>query len=272
MQLTKHIAQGKLLYLSQGEECLSVSENTHYRWLAFNNDKGEQVIQSVMHKRKPWKLTLPHQTALLLPLLFFKPQNIVELGLGGGNLDRFLDHLSKNISIKSIEYSAIVIENFTRYFNPDKTEIEIIHSNSNDWLTQEDKAPLDWLICDVYQHKEQDANQTIKQLESLLENVDSNACLSINLPDATDNEVNLCLTVLQQLANDHQILYFHIPNYLNIVIHLIPKHWQTLKLLKRNKHCYLPNNIVLQWRKFWLQGNEVDHQINFKKPLTFYTE
>ena len=266
MQLTKHIAQGKLLYMSHGEERLSVSENAYYRWLAFKNDQGEQIIQSVMHKRKPWKLTLPHQTALLLPLLFFKPTNVVELGLGGGNLDRFLAHTCTNISIKSIEYSAIVIENFTRYFNPDQAQIEIIHSNSHHWLTQQGKATPDWLICDVYQHKERDANQKIKQLESLLDNVDSNACLSINLPDATDSEVNLCLTVLQQLANDHQILYFHIPNYLNIVIHLIPKHWQTYKRLKRNQHSYLPHNLFLQWRKFWLQGNEVGHQVDFSSP------
>jgi spermidine synthase len=264
MQLSKHIAQGKLLYLSQGEERLSVSENKHFRWLAFANDKGEQVIQSVMHKRNPWQLTLPHQTALLLPLLFFKPKSIVELGLGGGNLDRFLAHTCNNISIKSIEYSSTVIENFTRYFNPEKTKIEIIHSNSNDWLARQEKMPIDWLICDVYQHKEQDFDQTIKQLECLLDNIDSDACLSINLPDATDHEVNLCLTVLQQLSNEHNIIYFHIPNYLNIVIHLIPKHWQTFKLLKRNKNSYLSRRLFLQWRKFWLHGNEVGQQVDFK--------
>jgi spermidine synthase len=264
MQLTKHIAQGKLLYLSQGEESLSVSENSHFRWLAFNNDKNEQVIQSVMHKRKPWQLTLPHQTALLLPLLFFKPQHIVELGLGGGNLDRFLAHTCPGISIKSIEYSSIVIKNFTRYFNPEKAAIEVIHRDSNDWLAQAEKTLPDWLICDVYQHKEQDFDKTIQQLESLLANIDSNGCLSINLPDATDSEVNLCLTVLQQLSSEHNIIYFHIPNYLNIVIHLIPKHWQIFKLLKRNKNCYLPHRLFLRWRKFWLHGNEVGHQVNFK--------
>ena len=264
MQLSKHIAQGKLLYLSQGEESLSVSENEHFRWLAFNNDKDEQVIQSVMHKRKPWQLTLPHQTAMLLPLLFFKPHTVVELGLGGGNLDRFLAHTCNNVSIKSIEYSAIVIENFSRYFNPEKAKIEIIHRDSNDWLAQEGKMPLDWLICDVYQHTEQDFDETIKQLECLLDNIDSNGCLSINLPDATDNEVNLCLTVLQQLSSEHNIVYFHIPNYLNIVIHLIPKHWQTFKLLKRNKNSHLPRRLFLQWRKFWRHGNEVGHQVDFK--------
>lgn len=263
MQLSKHIAQGKLLYLSQGEEGLSVSENEHFRWLAFSNDKGEQVIQSVMHKRKPWQLTLPHQTALLLPLLFFKPQHIVELGLGGGNLDRFLAHTCSNISITSIEYSATVIENFIRYFNPEKAEIAIIHQNSQDWLIQKERAAIDWLICDVYQHQELDSDKTIKQLERLLDNIDGNSCLSINLPDATDNEVNLCLTVLQQLAGEHHITYFHIPNYLNIVIHLIPKHWQTFKLLKRNKHCHLPRRLFLKWRKFWPQGNEVGEQTHF---------
>lgn len=264
MQLSKHIAQGKLLYLSNGEEGLSVSENKHFRWLAFSNDKGEQVIQSVMHKRKPWQLTLPHQTALLLPLLFFKPQSIVELGLGGGNLDRFLAHTCSNISIKSIEYSSIVIENFIRYFNPQQSTIEVIHGSSNDWLVQKGKTPPDWLICDVYQHREQNFDNTIQQLECLLDNIDSNGCLSINLPDATDNEVNLCLTVLQQLSSEHNIVYFHIPNYLNIVIHLIPKHWQTFKLLKRNKHCHLPRRLFLQWRKFWLHGNEVNHKVKFK--------
>jgi len=263
MQLSKHIAQGKLLYLSQGDESLSVCENKHFRWLAFSNDKGEQVIQSVMHKRKPWLLTLPHQTALLLPLLFFKPRSIVELGLGGGNLDRFLSHTCINASITSIEYSSRVIENFTRFFNPDKAKIDIILSDSYDWLTQKNKTPIDWLICDVYQYQTQDFDKTIKQIECLLDNIDSNGCLSINLPDATDNEINLCLTVLQQLSSEHNIIYFHIPNYLNIVIHLIPKHWQTFKLLKRNKNCYLPRRLFLPWCKFWQHGNEVGHQVNF---------
>lgn len=264
MQLSKHLAQGKLLYLSQQQESLSVWENQYFRWLAFSNDKGEQVIQSVMHRRKPWQLTLPHQTALLLPLLFFKPQNVVELGLGGGNIDRFLAYVCSDISIKSIEYSLTVIETFSQYFNPDNSKIEIIHSDSRDWLAQNKNNNTDWLICDIYQHKEQDFDETIKQLEYLLANIDSDGCLSINLPDATDTEVNLCLTVLQQLSSEHNIVYFHIPNYLNIIIHLIPKHWQTFRLLKRNKNCFLPRRLFLQWRKFWHHGIEVSKQTTFK--------
>jgi len=114
MQLAKHIAQGNLLYLSQSNQRLSVSENAYYRWLAFASPEGEQVIQSVMLKRKPWRLTLPHQTALMLPLLFFKPNRIVELGLGGGNIQRFISHLSSAITIDSVEHYSEVIDCFNQ--------------------------------------------------------------------------------------------------------------------------------------------------------------
>ncbi len=264
MQLSKHVAQGKLLYLSQGDEAISVSENEHYRWLAFANDSGEQVIQSVMHKRKPYRLTLPHQTALLLPLLFFRPTTVVELGLGGGNLDRFLTHLCADITMQSIEYSQTVIRCFEDYFNPDNAIVNIQNNDSKQWLTQQKSSKPDWLICDIYQTKQQSVAAANKQLSALIDNIDSNSCLSINLPDASDDEVNLCLTVLQQLQSDHHIYYFHIPNYLNIVVQLIPKHWQTTRLLKRNKNSYLPRRLFLPWRNFWRHGNEVTVNSAFK--------
>lgn len=264
MQLSKHVSQGKLLYLSQGDEAISVSENEHYRWLAFANEQGEQIIQSVMHKRNPWQLTLPHQTALLLPLLFFRPNNIVELGLGGGNLDRFLTHLSPEIAMQSIEHNKTVIHCFKNYFNPKNALVNINNNESKQWLAQQQNNKPDWLICDIYQTKHQSVTDTNKQLSTLIDSIDSNSCLSINLPDASDDEINLCLTVLQQLQSDHDIYYFHIPNYLNIIIQLIPKHWQTKKLLKRNKNSYLPKRLFLKWRNFWLHGNEVTVDTRFK--------
>lgn len=264
MQLSKHIIQGKLLYLSQGDEAISVSENEYFRWLAFANKNGEQIIQSVMHKRKPWLLTLPHQTALLLPLLFFRPKEIVELGLGGGNLDRFLSHLAVDINIHSIEQNKTVIDCFERYFNPNNAVINIQNNTGKQWLERQDKSMPDWLICDIYQTKQQNMTETNKQLSQLIDNIDSNSCLSINLPDASDEDVNLCLTVLQQLQSEHDIYYFHIPNYLNIVIQLIPKHWQVMKLLTRNNHSYLPRRLFLPWRKFWQHGNEVMSNTRFR--------
>jgi len=264
MQLAKHISQGQLLYrysdnaININCENLSVSENSYYRWLAF-----EDVVQSVMHKRLPHRLTLPHQTAMLLPLLFFKPESIVELGLGGGNFARFLTSLHTDIAFTSIEYHQSVIENFHQYFNPEKIDINIIHQDAAQWLgvtqtTHHSNVeqgcqldPPDWLICDLYHHQLSDPAKINAILEKLMEKISSNSCLSINLPDVSDVEVELCLTLLHQLNQHHCIGYFHIPNYLNIVIQVYPQHWRIEKALKKNKHSYLPKRLHLQWRKYW---------------------
>lgn len=256
MQLVKHVAQGKLTYLSQAKETISVSENEHYRWLAFSYNNDEPVIQSVMLKRKPWKLTLPHQTALMLPLLFFKPNSVVELGLGGGNIQRFINKVSAEIALHSIEHNSVVIDCFNQYFNPQNAQVHVIHSDSKQWL-QHNNVDFDWYICDIYQQEIQSYNNTISQLEHITANINPTTCLSINLPDATDNEINLLLTILKQISTHHEITYFHIPNYLNIIIHLIPKQWQTYKRIKRNKHSYLPENTFSRWRGFWQHGKKV---------------
>lgn len=254
MQLAKHLAQGWLVYLSQQQDAITVSENDSYRWMAFS-----EVVQSVMRKRKPWQLTLPHHIAILLPLLFFKPTRIIELGLGGGNLTRFLQHLSPNIMLTTIEHSQDVIDSFTQYFNPEKVYLDIIFADGMTWLTQHDTSNIDWVICDVYQSQELGFDCIINQLEVLTDKVDSQACLSINLPDISDHDINLCLTILQQLTPNHHITYFTIPNYLNIVIHLTPNTWQLHRLIKRNKQTYLPEVTLQRWRNFWPHGMQLNH-------------
>ena len=248
MQLAKHIDNSKLLYLSQSygnksADAISINENNYFRWIAFGD-----VIQSVMHKRKPWLLTLPHQTMMLLPLLFFKPQNIIELGLGGGNLARFLSHLSDEINFTSIECDSLVIKCFKQYFNPENSSITVIHNRAEAWLVDKKLSgqateSLDWLICDVYQQQLIDFKETLTLLEIFMSAISNNTCLSINLPDANDQEVNLCLTVLKQLQSNHRIVYFHVPNYLNIVIHVIPDHWPIDFPNRNNKHSYLDKRI-----------------------------
>jgi spermidine synthase len=252
MKLEQHLSQGKLLYLSKHEDAISISENDHFRWMAFND-----VVQSIMHKRKPYSLTLPHQIALLLPLLLFRPKNIIELGLGGGNLTRFLTHLSAEIKLTSLEYNQQVISCFAEHFNPDKAAMNIIHNDGLSWLAQQETQHLDWVICDVYRSDEFGFNSIVKQLEILTSKLNSQSCLSINLPDISDDEINLSLTILQQLQISHHINYFHIPNYLNIVIHLYPKHWPLHRLLKqgaRRNNSYLSQRVFNRWRTFWPHG------------------
>ena len=120
MKLAQHVNQGQLVYLSNDADQITVCENKYYRWLAFDD-----VIQSVMQIRCPEKLTLPHHYAVLMPLLFFKPQRVIELGLGGGNISRFLTALHNDLAVLSVELSRNVINCFDQFFNPLQHNITI---------------------------------------------------------------------------------------------------------------------------------------------------
>ena len=257
MKLATHISQGRLVYLSPQQDAMSVSENDHYRWMAFND-----VVQSVMLMRKPSQLTLPHHIVILLPLLFFKPNKVIELGLGGGNLTRFIQNLSNELSLTTIEHSQTVIDAFEQYFNPNNTCFDIVCADGMHWITdyinnyvQSDSAhDIDWVICDVYQSQAQGFNVIVNQLEIISSTLNVDACASINLPDISDDEVQLCLTILKQLNPNYRITYFTIPNYLNIVMHLTPKHWHLHRLIKKNKQSYLSTVKFNRWRKYWPHG------------------
>lgn len=250
MKLNQHLAQSQLIFLENKHNAqISVHEDKYYRWLAFDD-----VIQSVMLKRRPEKLTLPHQYAALLPLLFFRPNNIVELGLGGGNLTRFLAALHPNIHITSIELSPTVIQCCSQYFQLPKPNIKIEQTAALAWLNKNSiskEQAIDWLICDVYQHHTHSFEERVKLISALVENLDAFACLTINLPDLSDSEINLCLTILAQLQSTHNIIYFHIPRYLNVIIHLTPKSWPINHLKKRNKNSYLSKTSYQRWRKLF---------------------
>ena len=96
MTLARHLAQGQLLYFSQQADAMSVSENAHLRWLAFDG-----VLQSVVRKQRPHWLTLPHHWALLMPWLYYTPSKVVEFGLGGGNHLLFHHWLTSEIEQSS---------------------------------------------------------------------------------------------------------------------------------------------------------------------------
>lgn len=249
MKLAQHVNQGQLVYLSNDQDQISIYQNAHYRWLMFDD-----VIQSVMLLRAPKQLTLPHQYAVLMPLLFFKPKSIIELGLGGGNLSRFIQALAPDISVKSVELSQQVITCYNNYFKAEDCTLITEHTDAMSWLTQDEQwhsNDIDWMICDVYQHHTESFQRRVALLTALTDKLENNACLTINLPDLDDHEINLCLTILKQLQSSHNIIYFHIPRYLNIVIHLIPSHWQTNNIKKRNKNSFLPHWQYSRWRRLF---------------------
>ena len=111
MKLATHLQQSKLIYLEKYNEEISVMENEHYISLMIG-----KVVQSIMLKRLPHKLTIPHHYFLTLPLLFMSPKHVVELGLGGGNLVRFLNRWVPNINVTRLNTIETLL-NASTYFS-----------------------------------------------------------------------------------------------------------------------------------------------------------
>ncbi|MBA6263866.1 spermidine synthase [Colwellia sp. Bg11-12] len=248
MKLVKHIQQGHLSYFTQNNDAISVSENQHYRWLAFDN-----VVQSMMLKRKPSQLTFPHQISLLSPLLFFRPKRVVEFGLGGGNLARFLLHHLPDLTLDTIEYSQEVIECFERFFNPQTANVHLHHCSALDWLHYHKKIKPDWFICDIYQ-KNQSIHDSLILTKNILKKVGEQAVLSLNLPSPSNEEINYFLSELKVLAPNKQLVYFHIPHYLNVIIHLLPNNMVNQPEDFLIDTTILPTRTFNRWRKYWRHG------------------
>lgn len=114
---------------------IRVMETAVYRWLMFDD-----YLQSVMEKSRPWYPVLPHIHALLLAQYYQPlPRKVVELGLGGGSLARYFQHVAPAATFTSVELAPEVIDTYYHYFEP----------VPGHQIMQGDAATLVSTLCDI---------------------------------------------------------------------------------------------------------------------------
>ncbi len=244
MKLDIHLQQSKLLYLIRDSEDIAIKENQHYRFLCFAD-----VVQSIMLKRRPASLTLPHQYFLTLPLLFIRPKNIIEFGLGGGNLLKFARQLLPSCKLTSVEENFQVIQCFKQYFNPQQTELTINCQDASSWLSQQSSVNSDWLIFDIYRN-DRDDNSALALISELLQRLANTCWLSINLVDLAEPQLNKLLNYLNKTKGSRKMNYFIVPQYRNIIVQLYPEPG----LINQQISPLKPYQIN-RYRKLWQQAN-----------------
>ncbi|MFD2167222.1 hypothetical protein ACFSJY_13275 [Thalassotalea euphylliae] len=239
MRLSHHISQGRLLYFTHDQDAISVYQNEHFRWLTIGD-----VVQSAMHRRLPHRLTLPHQWAMMLPLLYSTPRSIIEFGLGGGNHRRFIHALYPDIDYRVIEYNQSIINACAHYFELSKHVHEISHNSVENWLSTTAKKVADWYIYDVYQPRRFGEDRFNASLQQLIARLPQQSHLTINLPAPTHKEVDYWLGLIAQKTS-HQHFTTAVPQYKNVVIHLIGRSTQGAAE-ERGK----PQRRILQLRRY----------------------
>jgi len=126
-------------------ERLEVKETTEYRWFEYG---GGQSVQSLMNKAVPEKIVTPVSESLLLFLLFqHRPLKVLNLGLGGGTIDRALAQV-EHVSLTSVEASQAIINMAQQYFHlPEQSHVNC--QNAERFIQQTDMK-FDTVICDLF--------------------------------------------------------------------------------------------------------------------------
>jgi len=204
--------------LDEHKHCV-VYENQHYLWLQFG-----EVIQSLMLKRKPERLCLLYQQMLAVVHIHFSPKKILECGLGGGNINRFLSYKYPQVTIRSVEPMVELIDCYQQYFNPLKSSITIEVNHAEMVVNHTENSSLDWLILDIYLAGSDDENTAQFYNEDFLQmaanKLIKNAWLSINLPDINGPDLLDLLRSLRKIFSDN-IWIAKVPDCKNIIVHAL---------------------------------------------------
>ncbi|WP_024871731.1 fused MFS/spermidine synthase [Tolumonas lignilytica] len=134
---------GLLIYWRrQGEQWLEVREDQHFRWLLLDG-----VVQSVLQHAAASELCLPHQR-LLQALLPAEAQQILHLGLGGGDLLRWLHHRYPGVQQTAVDLNAAVIDIYQQFFQQQEQPTLCCH-DAFAWL-KTDPMQYDLILIDLF--------------------------------------------------------------------------------------------------------------------------
>ena len=205
--------ESELLYsVSDAEEIIEVRQWQQYRWLHL----GDRSVQALMMTDAVEQVVLPNIQALLAVLLFCpEPKRLLNLGLGGASLERYLDSKWPGVQITSVESNKQIIELAKDYFYlPEK--IDVKHEQA-DRFVKKNTQTYEIILCDIFVA---DNQASCLYDESFYANIskciDENGILAINiLPESEEDVVN----VLLPMKNYFAYLYLlEFPDFSNAII------------------------------------------------------
>ncbi len=135
---------GQLIYWHK--ECgksIQVRQHKQLRWLLINH-----ILQSVIEKGEPEHLLFPHlQTLSELWRNLDQPNSVLELGLGGGAIRNYIQHIYPETEIITLENNPDVIHCYKKYFGG--THSKNLHCQ--DAITElKTLKTFDWIILDLF--------------------------------------------------------------------------------------------------------------------------
>ncbi|WP_165840112.1 methyltransferase domain-containing protein [Motiliproteus coralliicola] len=138
--------QGRLLF--SGSDLgmpIQVRQWQQLRWLHFD----QHSIEACIDLDSPASLTIPYTEAMVLAAAL-KPdaQQMLNLGCGVGSFERYFNHQLPQLSITSVEASALIIDLAKRWFLLPEN-LRLYNCAAEEFLKQE-RQRYDLIFCDIH--------------------------------------------------------------------------------------------------------------------------
>jgi spermidine synthase len=210
-----------LLHLSvKPQRRLTVQENGHHRWLEIDG-----VVQSAMSLAEPATLCLPHQQviACLFPA---QAEQILELGLGGGDLTRHLRLRWPDAHHECVDLDEEVITLYQQFFQHpkmDENKAPTLHQADALAFLEQSERQYDLILLDLFS---QDGNPLQLFQEQLYQALAPRLAgtLIVNLLPRTRLELSQALMLLEQWVGP--TTPYLVPGYVNVILHATPREAQ----------------------------------------------
>ncbi|MCM2681010.1 hypothetical protein [Echinimonas agarilytica] len=201
--------------IHQDGQCIKVKENDQYRWLEIDG-----IMQSLMKLNDPSMPVLPPHQAMLEVLPDASSSGIaLELGLGGGAMQRYFTRNLPHWELTSVELNPLIIELYREHFqlDDDSTNRQLLGRAE---LTVEsiDNSSIGALIVDIC--TDEGIPEVLATPQFWLEInriLEPDAALAVNLIPKHEKEwLQVTDLMRQTLALD--LGWIEIPRHLNILV------------------------------------------------------
>lgn len=130
------------------------------------------IMQSKMNQLAPAATLSGHLVPILRSLQQLKPQSVLQLGLGGGDINRFITTVLPNTRLVTVELNQTVIDAYQRFFCL-KGKEELITLPAQDFLQHntEQWSFVLWDIFPLFDGWQQAMQKTLEQSGTILINL-----------------------------------------------------------------------------------------------------
>jgi len=196
----------------------TVFENKHFRWLCFDD---EDAIQSCMPLAEPEKLVLPYQHFMMMWQLFCGetlPSRASLLGIGGGDIIRYLRSTFPNMKITAVDNDPHMAQLANKYFliKPVQEQLTLQIEEAQTYIKKTQRNDL--LFIDIV------ANNVLPELLYALSfwkdchaSLTENGIMAVNIIPESEAGFVKILEMLRDIFG-HLPLCMGVPDHKNIVL------------------------------------------------------